>query len=318
MIVMNKPKVYIDGQAGTTGLQIRERLESRDDLELLLLEDDLRHDEKARQAMMKEADLIFLCLPDQAAIEAVSLADENTKIIDASTAHRTIWDYGFSELSREAKEAVIHSNRVANPGCHASGAIALLYPLVSSGLLSDEETVHIVSLTGYSGGGKKMIEEYEQSHAEDPLYKAPRVYGTTLSHKHIPEIMKITGLKNKPLFVPVVDDYYQGMTTILMLPVSSFQKKMSLQQLREFYADWYQDAALISVSSKPSASMISAAQADDSDSMFLAVDGNEEQVLLTAVFNNLGKGASGAAVQNMNLMLGLEETAGLKIAEPEE
>lgn len=315
---MNKPKVYIDGQAGTTGLQIRERLESRDDLELLLLDDELRHDEKARKAMMDQADLVFLCLPDQAAIEAAALADENTKIIDASTAHRTVWDYGFSELSKEAKDAVVHSNRVANPGCHASGAIALLYPLIQSGLLSDEETVHIVSLTGYSGGGKKMIEEYEHSHADDPLYKAPRVYGMTLSHKHIPEIMKITGLKNKPLFVPVVDDYYQGMTTILMLPLSSFTRKTDLQELRNFYADWYQNAPLISVSKKPSAQMISAAKAADSDGMFLAVDGNEEQVLLTAVFNNLGKGASGAAVQNMNLMLGLEETAGLKLCRPEE
>lgn len=268
--------------------------------------------------MMDQADLVFLCLPDQAAREAAALADENTRIIDASTAHRTLWDYGFSELSKENKEAIVHSRRVANPGCHASGAIALLYPLIQSGLLSDEETVHIVSLTGYSGGGKKMIEEYEGSHSQDPLYKAPRVYGTTLNHKHISEIMKITGLKNKPLFVPVVDDYYQGMTTILMLPKTSLTKKVSLQELREFYADWYKDAALISVAAKPAEGMISAAQAADADNMFLSVDGNEEQVLLTAVFNNLGKGVSGAAVQNMNLMLGLKETAGLKICQVQE
>lgn len=315
---MKKPKVYIDGQAGTTGLQIRERLENRSDLELLILDDALRHDEKARREIMAQADLVFLCLPDQAAVEAAAMVPDTTKIIDASTAHRTKWNYGFPELSHVHQEAIRSAQKVANPGCHASGVIALLYPLVQSGLISDEEIIHIVSLTGYSGGGRKMIEEYEGSHREDPLYQAPRVYGTSLQHKHIPEIQKVAHLKNKPLFVPVVDDYYQGMTTIITLPASSFTREAIPAMLRRFYQDWYRSAKLISVADTDSQTMISAAKALDGDNMFLAVDGNEDQILLTAVFNNLGKGASGAAVQNMNLMLGLYEMAGLKLCGPPE
>jgi N-acetyl-gamma-glutamyl-phosphate reductase len=305
-----KPKVYVEGQAGTTGLQIVERLKNRDDLILLTIDEDKRHDDAARAAMMNEADLVFLCLPDQAAIDAVKLvSNPNTKIIDASTAHRTTWTYGFSDLSKESKEEIIKAKRVANPGCHATGLIAGLYPLIHGGLLDPTIPVHAFSLTGYSGGGKKMIAQYENEKTQDLL--APRLYGLNMAHKHLPEMKKITGLQSSVLFTPIVDDYYKGMAVSVSLDASSFLKKLSLSELRDFYCQWYKDSKLVRVADHASEGMISANTMAGKDSLQIWVNGNDEQILVTALFDNLGKGASGAAVQNMNLMLGLDELSGL-------
>jgi N-acetyl-gamma-glutamyl-phosphate reductase len=305
-----KPKVYVEGQAGTTGLQIVERLKNRDDLILLTIDEDKRHDDAARAAMMNEADLVFLCLPDQAAIDAVKLvSNPNTKIIDASTAHRTTWTYGFSDLSKESKEEIKKATRVANPGCHATGLIAGLYPLIQGGLLDPNIPVHAFSLTGYSGGGKKMIAQYENEKTQDLL--APRLYGLNMAHKHLPEMKKITGLQSNVLFTPIVDDYYKGMAVSISLDASSFLKKVSLSELRDFYQDWFKESKLVEVADHASQGMISANTMAGKDSLQIWINGNDEQILVTALFDNLGKGASGAAVQNMNLMLGLDELSGL-------
>lgn len=308
---MSKPIIYIDGQAGTTGLQIASRLKERDDLELIFLEDEKRHDNDARKAMMEKADLVFLCLPDAAAIEAAAMCPEDTLLIDASTAHRTdpSWTYGFPELNAQAKEAVKKSRRTANPGCHATGAIALLSPLVQSGLLDPEAFVSIYSLTGYTGGGKKMIAEYENN-PSDPL-QAPGTYARGLHHKHLPEIEKFTGLKTTPAFLPVVADYPRGMLVSIAIDSRTLREKKSLEELRALYADWYKESPVISVSETEGT--LYAGTLAGSDSLRIEVSGNEQQILLQALFDNLGKGASGAAIQNMNLMLNLDECAGLHL-----
>ena len=213
-----KPKIYIDGKDGTTGLQIYDRLAGREDLELLLIDEDKRKDTAERQKLMNAADIVFLCLPDAAAIEAVELVtNPETCIIDASTAHRTApgWDYGFPELSAEHRAHIASSKRIANPGCHASGFISAVYPLVAHGIVPPDYPVTCFSLTGYSGGGKKMITQYETDKTEE-LY-APRIYGLNLHHKHLPEMQKICGLHKAPVFLPVVDDYYKGMATTIQL-----------------------------------------------------------------------------------------------------
>ena len=305
----NKPKIYIDGQAGTTGLQIVERLQEREDLILLLLDDDRRHDLQARKAMMEQADLVFLCLPDAAAIEAAALCPETTKLIDTSTAHRTTWTYGFAELNASQKEKIQNTRRVANPGCHATGAIALLAPLVQSGWLPADAFLSIFSLTGYNGGGKKMITQYENDPAA--CLAAPGAYGRTLSHKHIPEIMKYASLSRKPAFLPVVDDYPQGMMTSIMIDADQFGVPVTASQIRELYQTWYEGSQTISIIEQEGT--LYAGSKAGFDDLAIEVSGNDGQILLQAVFDNLGKGASGAAVQNMNLMLGLEEEAGLHL-----
>lgn len=308
-----KPKVYVDGQAGTTGLQIISRLKSRDDLELLMLDDRLRHDTEARKAIMKKADLIFLCLPDQAAREAVSLCDPSTKIIDASTAHRTDpdWAYGFCELSDSHKEAIEKARLTANPGCHASGFISLIYPLTASGLIAPEHSISAWSLTGYTGGGKKMIDEYENQ--KEFRHEAPSAYGLSLSHKHIPEMMAVCSLKTKPLFVPIVDDYPQGMLVSVAFQKNDFAEEMNADRLRRFYQDFYKDALTIRVSDQADPGRLEANRLAGSDLLEIHVNGSDDQILVSALFDNLGKGASGAAVENMNLMLGLEPAAGLNL-----
>lgn len=303
-----KPKIYIDGQAGTTGLQIYERLGGRQDIELLTIDPERRKDPEERKKLLNGADLVFLCLPDQAAREAVALIENPAvRVIDASTAHRTApgWDYGFAELSREHRANIVRSRRVANPGCHATGFISGIYPLVQAGLIAPDQFLTCFSLTGYSGGGKKMIAQYEGDKTQDLF--APRIYGLDQSHKHLPEMQAVCGLTTAPAFSPIVDDYYKGMATTVALPAPA-------QAVHDALAAHYRDARLVQVAPLGwHESMIAANAMAGRDTLKLIVCGNEERCTVTALFDNLGKGASGAAVQNMNLMLGFDETAGLSL-----
>lgn len=308
-----KPKIYIDGKDGTTGLQIYDRLAGRKDLELLLIDEDKRKDTAERQKLMNAADIVFLCLPDAAAIEAVELVtNPETCIIDASTAHRTApgWDYGFPELSAEHRGHIASSKRIANPGCHASGFISAVYPLVAHGIVPPDYPMTCFSLTGYSGGGKKMIAQYETEKTEE-LY-APRIYGLSLNHKHLPEMQKICGLHKAPVFLPVVDDYYKGMATTIQLRNDLLAPGTTAQTVWETLRDHYADAQMVTVAPFGGTTpMIAGNAMAGKDTLQLIVYGNEEQTAVTALFDNLGKGASGAAVQNMNIRLGLEESTGL-------
>ena len=305
-----KPKIYIDGKEGTTGLQIYERLGSRTDLDLLLIDEDKRKDKEERRKFLNAADIVFLCLPDAAAREAVALIEnDTTRVIDASTAHRIDpdWDYGFAELSKAHRAAIVNSLRVANPGCHASGFISSVYPLVAHDVLSPDCALTCSSLTGYSGGGKKLIAEYEDE-ARDPRHASHRIYGLNLQHKHLPEMQHICGLTEAPVFVPILGDFYKGMATTVMLP------GVDAHRVHETLAQHYAGQKLVSVApfggEEP---VIYANTLAGHDSMQLIVCGHESQTIVTALFDNLGKGASGAAVQNMNLMLGLDETTGLNL-----
>lgn len=303
-------KVFIDGSAGTTGLRIWQRLAGRKDLTLITLPEELRKDLNARKNALNGADVAFLCLPDAAAIEAVSLIEsDHVAVIDTSTAHRVSpdWDYGFPELSSEHRQAIIHSKRVANPGCHASGFIAGVYPLVKSGVISADFPLTAYSLTGYSGGGKKMIAEYEDEN-RDPRHESDRIYATSLTHKHLPEMRMICGLTKKPVFSPIVGDFYAGMATSVLLP------GVDAQRAWEALSDHYAGQKLVSVAplggDEP---VIYADTYAGKDTMRIQVSGQQDQCMVTAIFDNLGKGASGAAIQNMNLLLGLEETTGLSL-----
>ncbi len=301
-------KVFIDGSAGTTGLRIRERLAGRNDLELVTLPEKLRKDLNARKDALNGADVAFLCLPDVAAIEAVSLIESShVAVIDTSTAHRVNpdWAYGFPELSSGHRAAIVHSKRVANPGCHASGFIAGVYPLVKSGVISADFPLTAYSLTGYSGGGKKLIAEYEDEN-RDPRHKSDRIYATSLTHKHLPEMQKKCGLTKKPVFSPIVGDFYAGMATSVLLP------GVDAQAAWEALSDHYAGQKLVSVA--PLGGDEPVVYADTyagKDTMRIQISGQRDQCMVTAIFDNLGKGASGAAIQNMNLLLGLEETTGL-------
>lgn len=302
------PEIYIDGQAGTTGLEIVSRLSARKDIHLILIDEDKRKDEAERRKCMNAADLVFLCLPDAAAIEAVTLIENpHTKVIDASTAHRCDpqWAYGFSELGEAFLNAIRTSMRVANPGCHATGFISIVYPLIQLGILSPADTITAYSLTGYSGGGKKMIAQYEAGHDEALL--APRLYGLSLTHKHLPEMKKVCHLQKDPLFCPVVDDYYRGMATNVMLEADAAQVHAALTK---FY-----QKGLVHVHPFGDESNISANAMAGRDDLELVVCGRKEQTIVTALFDNLGKGACGAAIQNMNIMLGLDPYAGLSLTE---
>ena len=313
---MSKPIVYIDGKEGTTGLQIYDRLAQRQDIDLLLIDEDKRKDAAERKKCINAADIVFLCLPDAAAREAVALLEnDRTRIIDASTAHRTAegWAYGFAELSPEHRAAVAAGKRVANPGCHATGFISAVYPLVKYGLLPPDYPLTCFSLTGYSGGGKKMIAEYEVADKGAALY-APQLYGLNLEHKHLPEMQKVCSLLRAPVFCPIVDDYYKGMATSVTLHTALLPGHPTAAQLHDVLEDHYSGAALVSVAPLGyTEKRIAANTMAGSDRLQLIICGHEDQVLITALFDNLGKGASGAAVQNMNLMLGLEETTGLNL-----
>ena len=310
---MAKPKVYIDGKEGTTGLQIYDRLAGREDIELLLIDEDKRKDPEERKKLIGQADVVFLCLPDAAAVEAVALAEgSKARIIDASTAHRTAdgWAYGIPELSKEHREAIQKADRVANPGCHATGCITSVYPLVAQGVIPADYPLTVFSLTGYSGGGKKMIAEYE-SPEKPESYFAPRVYGLTLKHKHLPEMQKVCGLAHPPVFCPVVDDYYKGMAVTVMLQNRLLNGQPTAEEIHAKLTFWYEGQKMVKVHPFGWNGMISASELAGKDSLELIVNGHGDQTIITALFDNLGKGASGAAVQNMNLMLGFDETTGL-------
>ena len=307
-----KPKVYIDGQEGTTGLQIYERLGERPDLELLRIDDSLRKDVSERRKLLNSADIVFLCLPDAAAVEAVSLIEnENTRVIDASTAHRTApdWVYGFPELSWEQREKIKRAKRVANPGCHATGFISIVYPLVKLGILPLDCPLACFSLTGYSGGGKKMIAEYETNKTPD-LY-APRIYGLSLLHKHLPEMVAVTGLTRPPVFCPVVDDYYKGMATAVTFHNDLLWDVMSARELREKLAAYYRGQRFVTVAPFRDEGYLESNWGANTNNLEITVSGGDGQTVVTARFDNLGKGASGAAVQSMNIMLELPEGTGL-------
>ena len=308
-----KPIVYIDGKEGTTGLQINDRIGARDDITLLLIDEDKRKDPAERQKLMNAADLVFLCLPDAAAREAVTLVtNPATRIIDASTAHRTSpgWDYGFAELSPRHRAAIQASRRVANPGCHASGFIAIVYPLVACGLLPPDALLSCHSITGYSGGGKKMIAQYEAPDRPAEL-DSPRQYGLSQAHKHLPEMQKICGLAHAPIFNPIVADFYKGMAVSVPLH-SAWVGGRSAEEVRQALAAHYEGQALVHVAPEVVCDgMLASNPLAGTNEMELCVCGNAERMTVVARFDNLGKGASGAAVQNMNLMLGFAEKAGL-------
>jgi len=305
-------KVFIDGSAGTTGLRIYERLEGRPDIQLVKLSEDLRKDPAARQDAICGADIAFLCLPDDAARESVSLAgDSKVKIIDTSTAHRCsdAWAYGFPEL-RGKREKILASSRVANPGCHASGFVALIAPLVENGILPASAQLSCFSLTGYSGGGKKMIAEYE-AQARSELLKGPRQYALSQSHKHLPEMVKLCGLEQAPVFCPVVGDFYSGME--VTVPLFTSRLKGTAADIRALYAEYYKTGLVRCVHEADPDGMLSAAAFSGRDDMHLGVYGNDERIVLVSRFDNLGKGASGAAIQNMNILMGVPETTGLNV-----
>lgn len=311
-----KPKVYIDGKDGTTGLQIYDRLAARDDIGLLLIDEAKRKDPGERKRLMAEADIVFLCLPDAAAVEAVALAEgSGARMIDASTAHRTApgWVYGFPELRPGQREAIAGARYVANPGCHATGFISIVAPLVQAGLLSADADLCCFSLTGYSGGGKKMIAQYEAEGRED-LLSSPAIYGITQSHKHLPEMQVRCGLSCPPVFSPIVDDYYKGMATTVPLHLSQLRGVSSLHDVWKALSDYYAGQKLVRVAPEGADGKLYGAGKAGDDDLTLTVAGNDGQLTVTALFDNLGKGASGAAVQNMNLMLGFEETEGLSLS----
>lgn len=304
--------VFIDGSAGTTGLRIHDRLQSREDIFCITLPEELRKDPAARREAMKQADITFLCLPDAAAVEAVALAEgTHTAIIDTSTAHRVSdgWVYGFAELTG-AREAIASSKRIANPGCHASGFVALVAPLVEAGLLHADTNLSCFSLTGYSGGGKSMIAAYE-SVERDPLLDAPRQYGLKQMHKHLPEMMKLCGLTHAPLFCPIVADYYSGME--VTVPIFGSELKGTISDVCDLFAERYHSKLVHFDPDASEEGFLAAAAFAGRDDMQITVSGNEDRMLLTARFDNLGKGASGAAIQNMNILLGVEETTGLQV-----
>ena len=309
-----KPVVYIDGKEGTTGLQIFERLGSRDDIDLILIDEDKRKDTAERKKFINAADIVFLCLPDAAAREAVALCEnDTTRFIDASTAHRTdpAWDYGFAELSEAHRAAIMKSKRVANPGCHASGFISSVYPLVKLGIVPADYPLTCSSLTGYSGGGKKLIAEYEDPN-RDPRHDSHRIYGTTLKHKHLPEMVMMTGISRAPAFSPIVGDFYSGMVMTVPLHTGMLHGSPGPEEIRQVYRERYGGEKLIRVMDKdPEDGFIHSNVMAGSDEFQIFVTGNEERVLLLSRFDNLGKGASGQAVQNMNIMLGIEETKGV-------
>ena len=305
-------KVFIDGSAGTTGLRIRERLAERRDLELITLSEAQRKDTEARRDALNRADAAFLCLPDAAAREAVALVENpHTAVIDTSTAHRVdpAWTYGFAEL-RGLRKVIPGSKRIANPGCHASGFLALVTPLVEAGLLPADSLLSCFSLTGYSGGGKSMIAAYEDP-AHDVLLDAPRQYGISQSHKHLPEMQQISGLKTVPLFSPIVAPFYSGME--VTVPLHRSQLNGGIEEIRRVYADYYAEGLVHFIADAAEDGFLSAGAFTGRDDMQVTVCGNDDRILLISRYDNLGKGASGAAIQNLNLLLGVSETLGLNI-----
>lgn len=313
----SKIKVYIDGSEGTTGLRIFERFQKRDDVEILKINPELRKDPTERAKMINASDITFLCLPDAAAMEAVELCtNPEVRIIDASTAHRTNpdWAYGFPELSDAMAEKIKNGKRIAVPGCHASGFMAVVYPLVAGGILPKDYPIVCFSLTGYSGGGKKMIAQYEAEERPVEL-DAPREYGLTQMHKHLKEMKAIAGLEVAPSFTPIVADYYSGMVTSVPVFPDKLNKKLTVEEVRAFYAEYYKGKKFIHVLNAEETEALGGFLAGNGrsgwDGMDIVINGNDERITVSARFDNLGKGASGAAMQCMNLMIGAEEDTGL-------
>ena len=299
-------KVFIDGSAGTTGLRIAERLYKRNDIELIKLPEELRKDNNARKRALNSCDIAFLCLPDAAAIEAVNMIEnENVVVLDTSTAHRTDegWAYGFPELSKEHYERVASSKRIAVPGCHASGFIALTYPIVEKGIISKDVLLTCHSITGYSGGGKKMIAEYEDAE-RDVLFDAPRQYALSQSHKHLPEMGKVTGLTNTPIFCPIVSDFYSGMVVTVPIFKSQLNDGFTVEDIKKAYKEKYTGEIVTYLESIDESGLIRANSLSFKDSMQITVSGNDDRILLIARYDNLGKGASGAALECMNVVMG--------------
>ncbi|MBQ9734835.1 MAG: N-acetyl-gamma-glutamyl-phosphate reductase [Clostridia bacterium] len=307
---MKMYKVFIDGSAGTTGLKIVDRLSERKDIELIKLTEELRKDLTARKDALNSADVAFLCLPDAAAIEAVSLIEnEKVKVIDTSTAHRVnpAWEYGFPELNGR-RERIANSKRIANPGCHASGFIALIEPLITNGILDKNAYLTAFSITGYSGGGKKMIAEY-QSTERPELFDAPRQYGLGQTHKHLPEMKAVCGIENAPCFCPIVADYDRGME--VTVPLFAKDIKGGINAVKDLYKSIYSGEIVKYVDGADESGFLSANKMRGKDGMEISVYGTDERVILVSRFDNLGKGASGAAIQNMNILLGCDEKSGL-------
>ena len=306
-------KVFIDGSAGTTGLRIAERLSTRTDIELIKLNEENRKDINARKEALNSADIAFLCLPDAASREAVSLIENSrTVVLDTSTAHRTDdgWAYGFPELSEKHREKIKNSKRIAVPGCHASGFIALVYPLIEAGVLPKNSLLSCFSLTGYSGGGKNMIAEYE-GERRDKLLNAPRQYGITQTHKHLPEMVKYGGIENSPAFIPVVADFYSGME--VTVPIFGSNINAVIDEIKEIYKRKYTGPIVKFADDFSENGFVSANKLSFCDGMEISVAGNGDRILLIARYDNLGKGASGAAIECMNIVLGTEETTGLDL-----
>lgn len=310
-------KIFIDGSEGTTGLRIFERFEGREDIELLPISSELRKDVAERKRLINESDITFLCLPDAAAKESVSLVEnENVRIIDTSTAHRTEkgWAYGFPELSKEHRDAIKNGKRIAVPGCHATGFMSVVYPLIKGGILSPDYPVAAFSLTGYSGGGKKMIAEYEASERNADTF-APREYALTQQHKHLKEMKAITGLLREPLFSPIVADYYSGMVVSVPLYTEFLKGVKTPKEMTEYFSTYYQGEKFIQVVLNGQEELYGGMLAGNTltgfDGLKIYITGNEERMVLSAQFDNLGKGASGAAIQCLNILLGCEEDKGL-------
>lgn len=314
-----KYKVFVDGRSGTTGLKIDSYLKARGDIELLAIETRLKHDPKERRRLINSADIAIFCLPDAAADESLNLLENpKTRVIDTSSVHRTFpgFVYGFPELDRGQAEKIKSARLVSVPGCHATGFTAAVHPLTAGGMIPSDLPLYCQSVSGYSGGGKKLISQYESSRADDVILKSPRYYSLSLNHKHLPEMMKVNGLSVPPLFTPIVGPYYQGMLVTVPLRLDCLSKKINALELREYYKEYYSGAKFIKVmpfggENALDAGYLDACGCNGTNRLELFVFGNDEQALIISRLDNLGKGASGAAVQCLNIMTGAQEDTGL-------
>lgn len=310
-------KIFVDGLSGTTGLVINERLSKYDNIEIIKIDENKKKDIAEKKKFLNEADIVFLCLPDQASKESVALIEnEHTKVIDASTAHRTNsdWAYGIPELSQKHREAIMGSTRVANPGCHATAVIMALYPLIKEGIIASDYPMAIHSITGYSGGGKRLIAKYEDPKENNPFHRGPRHYGLTLKHKHLREMMVQSGLSDVPVFNPIVGNYYKGLVATIPIKMSRMKKKLSGQELQQFYAEYYKKSYFVRTNPYHSedylfdgAFDVSGSNDSNYSDLFVFSNDDDGNIVIMSRLDNLGKGASGSAIQNMNIMLGLDE-----------
>ncbi len=311
-------KIFIDGSQGTTGLKIFKRFENRSDVELLRIDEDKRKSANERAKMINSSDITFLCLPDAASIEAVGLVEnDNVKIIDTSTAHRTNpdWAYGFPELDKKLRDKIKTSNRIAVPGCYASGFNSIVYPLVANGVMPKNYPVTCYAMSGYTGAGKKGIAQYEDAEREEEL-DSPRQYALSQEHKHLKEMKAISGLERAPFFAPHICDYPCGMVVSVPIFTDMLSKKMTKADIRELFAEHYQGEQFVKVRELGyTEGMIGANNFAYRDDMEIEINGNDERIVITSRFDNLGKGASGAAIQCLNIALGIDETTGLNLGE---